>query len=57
MIDPPRPEIKHAVQTAREAGLRTIMVTGDYPETARAVAEKIGLLGSGHRILAGIGDG
>ena len=54
MIDPPRPEIKHAIQTAREAGLRTIMVTGDYPETARAVADKIGLLGSGHRILSGL---
>jgi Ca2+-transporting ATPase len=54
MIDPPRPEIKSAIQLARQAGLKTVMVTGDYPETARAVAEQIGLMGSGHRILAGL---
>ncbi len=54
MIDPPRPEIKSAIQLARQAGLKTVMVTGDYPETARAVAEQIGLMGSGRRILAGL---
>jgi Ca2+-transporting ATPase len=53
MIDPPRPEIESAIRVARDAGLRTVMVTGDYPDTARAVAERIGLLGPGRRTLAG----
>jgi Ca2+-transporting ATPase len=53
MIDPPRPEIAGAIRVARDAGLRTVMVTGDYPETARAVAERIGLLGAGHRTMPG----
>ncbi len=53
MIDPPRPEIAGAIRIARDAGLRTVMVTGDYPETARAVAERIGLLGEGHRTMPG----
>jgi Ca2+-transporting ATPase len=53
MIDPPRPEIAGAIRTARSAGLRTVMVTGDYPDTARAVAERIGLLGEGHRTMPG----
>jgi Ca2+-transporting ATPase len=53
MIDPPRPEIAAAVRVARDAGLKTVMVTGDYPDTARAVAGEIGLLGEGHRILSG----
>ncbi len=54
MIDPPRPEIKNAIQVACAAGLKTVMITGDYAETARAVSEQIGLLGSGHRLLSGM---
>lgn len=53
MIDPPRPEVLPALQTARRAGLRTIMITGDYPNTARAIAESIGLLQPGHQVLTG----
>ena len=44
MIDPARPEVKPAVTKARHAGIRTVMVTGDYPDTARAIAGQIGLL-------------
>ena len=36
MIDPPREEIKSALEKARHAGIRTVMITGDYPNTARA---------------------
>ncbi len=53
MIDPPRLEVKPALMKAREAGIRTIMITGDYPNTAKAIAESIGLLGRGHRVKTG----
>jgi Ca2+-transporting ATPase len=53
MIDPPRPEVAAAIRTAREAGLRTVMVTGDYPDTARAIGNQINLLGEGQEVLAG----
>jgi Ca2+-transporting ATPase len=44
MIDPARLEVKPALENAREAGIRTVMITGDYPNTARAIAESIGLM-------------
>jgi Ca2+-transporting ATPase len=53
MIDPARPEVEPALKTAARAGIRTIMITGDYPNTARAIAESIGLLRSGHNVLTG----
>lgn len=53
MIDPARPEVKPALEKARGAGLRTIMITGDYPNTGRAVAESIGLLRPGHKVYTG----
>ncbi len=52
MIDPARPEVKPALERARSAGIRTIMITGDYPNTAQAIAEEIGLLQPGHQVLA-----
>jgi Ca2+-transporting ATPase len=54
MIDPARPEVKPALEKARRAGIRTIMITGDYPNTARAVAQSIGLLGPGHKVVTGV---
>ncbi len=54
MIDPARPEIRPALEKARHAGIRTIMITGDYPNTARAVAELIGLLSSGRKVATGV---
>jgi Ca2+-transporting ATPase len=53
MIDPARPEVIPALETARAAGIRTVMITGDYPNTARAIAEDIGLLASGHTVHTG----
>lgn len=53
MIDPARPEVISALQTAKDAGIRTIMITGDYPNTARAIAEDIGLLSPGHKVHIG----
>ena len=53
MIDPARPEVLPALQSAREAGIRTAMITGDYPNTAKAIAQEIGLLQKGHRVMTG----
>jgi Ca2+-transporting ATPase len=53
MIDPPRPEVGPALETARQAGVRTLMITGDYPDTARAIAQEIGLLEPGRQVLTG----
>jgi len=53
MIDPARPEVLPALQTAREAGIRTAMITGDYPNTAKAIAQEIGLLQTGHQVITG----
>jgi Ca2+-transporting ATPase len=53
MIDPARPEVKPAIEMARQAGIRTLMITGDYAHTARAIAEEIGLFEPGHQVLTG----
>ena len=53
MIDPARLEIKPALEQARSAGIRTVMITGDYPNTARAIAESIGLMKRRTRVLTG----
>lgn len=53
MIDPAREEVKPAMLNALGAGIRTIMITGDYPNTAQAIAEDIGLLRPGHKVLTG----
>ena len=53
MIDPAREEVKPALVKAIGAGIRTIMITGDYPNTAKAIAESIGLLQPGHRVVTG----
>ena len=53
MIDPPRAEVTPALEVGRKAGIRTVMITGDFPNTARAVAESINLLEPGHQVLTG----
>jgi Ca2+-transporting ATPase len=53
MIDPARLEVRPALESAREAGIRTVMITGDYPNTARAIAETIGLMKYRTGVLTG----
>jgi Ca2+-transporting ATPase len=53
MIDPARPEVKEAVKVARGAGLKSVMVTGDYKDTAEAIAREIGILTPGGKVLTG----
>jgi Ca2+-transporting ATPase len=52
MLDPPRPEAKVSIATCRSAGIGVVMVTGDHPLTARAIAEEIGIL-KGGRVVTG----
>lgn len=54
MIDPPRPEAKAAIALCADAGIRPVMITGDHPVTAQAVARELGLLRNGNRVLTGV---
>ncbi|XP_076277316.1 sodium/potassium-transporting ATPase subunit alpha [Lasioglossum baleicum] len=47
LIDPPRPAVPDAVRKCRTAGIRVIMVTGDHPVTAMAIAKKVGIISEG----------
>ncbi len=53
MIDPPRAEAKAAVATAKRAGIRTVMITGDHPATAEAIARELAIVEPGTRVVTG----
>lgn len=53
MIDPPRQEVYDAIENARGAGIRTIMITGDHKTTARAIAEALNFFEEDHIALSG----
>ena len=53
MMDPPRPESRSAVASARQAGIRPVMITGDHKVTAMAIAERIGILNPGDMAATG----
>ncbi|MEY8355109.1 cation-transporting P-type ATPase [Lachnospiraceae bacterium 54-53] len=55
MVDPPRPEVSKAVKKCHRAGIRIIMITGDYGLTAESIARRIGIIKGEHpRIITGI---
>jgi Ca2+-transporting ATPase len=51
MMDPPRPEVERAVQTCREAGIRIVMITGDYGLTAESLARRVGMLTTSNPLI------
>ena len=53
MIDPPRSEVKEAVATARRAHIRTVMITGDHPATAEAIARELEISEPGTKVMTG----
>jgi Ca2+-transporting ATPase len=53
MIDPPREEVRVAVRTCQAAGIRPVMITGDHPATALAIARELGIASEQSRVLSG----
>ncbi|NTW56807.1 MAG: cation-translocating P-type ATPase [Chlorobiaceae bacterium] len=54
MIDPPRSEAKDAVRHCMDAGIRPVMITGDHPLTAEAIAKELGIFRQGSSIVTGV---
>ena len=56
MIDPPRPSVPDAISKCRSAGIRVIMVTGDHPVTAKAIARSVGIISEGVETVQDIAE-
>lgn len=54
MIDPPRVEVKKAIEEAKRGGIKTVMITGDHITTASAIAKQLGILNEGQKAITGL---
>jgi len=53
LIDPPRPEAAISIQEAHQAGIHTVMITGDHAATAEAIAKELGIIEEGKHVMTG----
>jgi Ca2+-transporting ATPase len=53
MLDPPRAEVRSAIALCHDAGIRTVMITGDHPVTATAIGREVGILAGAERVMTG----
>ena len=53
IVDPPRPNVKHSINKCVQAGLKPIMITGDHPDTALAIAKEIGIAKNEAEVITG----
>ena len=53
MIDPPREEVKDSIKTCKQAGITTIMITGDHKDTAFAIANELGICSDSKKVITG----
>lgn len=53
MIDPPREEVKESIKTCKQAGIKTIMITGDHKDTAFAIAKELGICDNSEKVITG----
>jgi Ca2+-transporting ATPase len=54
MIDPPRPEVKEAIKVCKRAGIKPVMITGDYKDTAVAIAKELSMIENENQVLTGL---
>ncbi|MDN4523480.1 calcium-translocating P-type ATPase, SERCA-type [Fictibacillus fluitans] len=55
MIDPPREEVRESIERCHEAGIKTVMITGDHAVTASAIARQLNILPAGGKVVDGAG--
>ena len=53
MMDPPKPDVEQSIMDALELGIKPVMITGDHPKTALAIAKQVGICDGSSKIMTG----